>query len=95
MPTRIRTGLQSGGNTALVVRRECALDADGGPASRSGRVLNAAGRSPKSHHSIADELIYCAALPLSGDEREMLIDEVGHLGSGHFFGRRCEADDIG
>ena len=89
--------LQSGGHAAFVVRRERSLDGDGSPASRSGRVLNAAGRPPKGHDGVADEFIDRAAFPFDAgrDEREVLIDEAGDLGGGHSFARRCEADDVG
>ena len=94
---RMSDRLSSRGDAAFVVRRERALDGDGSPASRGGRVLDAARRAPKGHDGIADELVDGAALlfDAGGDEREVLIDEVGDLGGGHFFAGRCEADDVG
>ena len=48
--------------------------------------------APKSHNGIADELVYRAAFlfDAGGDEREVFIDELGNLDSGHSFACRCE-----
>jgi hypothetical protein len=93
-PMRMRTGFSP---AAMRRRRERALDGDSSPASRSGRVFNAGRRPPKGHNGVANELIDGSTLlfDAGGDEREVLFDEVGDLGGGHFFAYRCEAHDVG